>query len=63
MISAKQGYKCLDLKLVNPGNESEMLECLIIGYLCIAKVPAKRHMMQQVVGLLKDIHIDMVTAM
>ena len=63
LIREKRGYKCLDPKLVNPGNESEMLEFLRIGYLCTAEVPVKRPTMQQVVGLLKDIHVDIVTVM
>ncbi|KAG0578608.1 hypothetical protein KC19_4G036500 [Ceratodon purpureus] len=58
LIKEKRGYKCLDPKLLATGVESEMLETLRIGYLCTAEVPTKRPTMQQVVGLLKDIHVE-----
>ncbi|XP_024374247.1 uncharacterized protein [Physcomitrium patens] len=58
MIKEKRGYKCLDPKLLATGVESEMLETLRIGYLCTAELPTKRPTMQQVVGLLKDIHVE-----
>lgn len=63
LIREKRGYKCLDPKLLSSGVESEMLECLRIGYLCTAELPSKRPTMQQVVGLLKDVHVDIVTCM
>lgn len=58
LIREKRGYKCLDPKLLQSGVESEMLETLRIGYLCTAELPTKRPTMQQVVGLLKDIHVE-----
>lgn len=63
LVRDRRGYKCLDPKLLSSGVESEMLECLRIGFLCTAELPAKRPTMQQVVGLLKDIHVDIVTCM
>lgn len=61
LIREKRGYKCLDARLLSSGVESELLECLRIGYLCTAELPAKRPTMQQVLGLLKDVHVDIVT--
>lgn len=63
LIRDKRGFKCLDPRLLSSGVESEMLETLRIGYLCTAELPSKRPTMQQVVGLLKDIHVDVVTCM
>lgn len=55
------GFKCLDPKLLASGVKSEMLETLRMGYLCTAELPTKRLTMQQVVGLLKDIHAEVTS--
>lgn len=58
MVKDGIGEKAVDPSLIRRGENSvsKMVEFLRVGYLCTAETPEKRPTMQQVVGMLNDIH-------
>ncbi|EPS62283.1 hypothetical protein M569_12507, partial [Genlisea aurea] len=56
-VKDKRSADVIDPRLRGDGDSaSQMVECLGVAYLCTAEAPEKRPRMQQVLGLLKDVH-------
>lgn len=58
LVRDGNGFRLLDQRLkLDDDSAKGAVECLRVGYLCTAENVSKRPTMQQVVGLLKDVHL------